>query len=222
MVQSAGLLRARVIGNQELAPGAFLLRIDRHRPFVPGQNMALTVDPGLPPRSYSIASGTGDPFTEVLFDVVPGGTLTPRLAGLKAGDSLFVSEPFGSFQDDRRPAWWIAGGTGVAPFRSMVRSGSGEGKVLIHGSRRLDRLYFRDFLASRFGACREGAYRPCCRTQPAEGVYPGRLTELIGALEPPPDGRYLLCGSAEMVVAVRDALIAKGVSFLRIIAEIFF
>lgn len=222
MVQRVGLRRARVLGNQELAPGAFLLRIELHRPFVPGQNVALTVDPGLPPRNYSIASGTGDPFTEVLFDVVPGGALTPRLAGLKAGDSLYVSEPLGSFQDDRRPAWWIAGGTGIAPFLSMVRSGLSEGKVLIHGSRRPDRLYFRDFLASRFGACREGAYRLCCRAQPAEGVYPGRLTELIGALAPPPGGRYLLCGSAEMVVAVRDVLIGKGVSFLNIIAEIFF
>ncbi len=253
-------IRARVADRRQLAPGAFLLRIDLKLDFVPGQNVAVTVDPGLPPRAYSIASGTGDPFTEILFTVVPGGRLTPLLARLEAGDLLYLSEPFGAFRDDERPAWWIAGGTGIAPFRSMVLSGLRRGKTLVQGSSRLERLYFRGELAARLGdgppaggaadargaglvrrlrpqrpgaacgAADGAAYRPCWTRPtdagaggpPAEGVYRGRLVDALRALQPPPDRRYLLCGGAEMVVEVREMLLARGVPFMNVLAEIFF
>ena len=34
--------------------------------------------------------------------------------------------------------------------------------------------------------------------------------------------KYYLCGSAEMVVEIRDILIEKGIPFDRIISEIYF
>jgi NAD(P)H-flavin reductase len=40
--------------------------------------------------------------------------------------------------------------------------------------------------------------------------------------ELPAGHRYLLCGSARMVVEVRDLLIARGVPFEDIVAEIYF
>ncbi len=211
------------MAREELAPGAFLLRVDRALSFVPGQNVAVTVDPGLPPRSYSIACGAADPFIEILFTVVAGGRLTPLLARLAPGDALYLSEPFGSFRDDRRPAWWIAGGTGVAPFRSMVLSGlggPGGGKALLQGSRRPERLFFRDLFTERLGT----GYRPCSSGLEVRSgaVRAGRLTDCLRELDPPWDGRYLLCGSAEMVVGVREALIGRGVPFTGILAEIFF
>ena len=117
------LSRVRVSAREQPAPGAFLLRFERKLEFLPGQNVNVTVDPLLPPRAYSIASGVGDPFTEILFTVIEGGRLTPRLARLGPGDSVWMSGPFGSFRDGGGPSWWIAGGTGVAPFRAMVLSG---------------------------------------------------------------------------------------------------
>jgi ferredoxin/flavodoxin---NADP+ reductase len=216
----ARLRRVRVLGNLEIAPGARLLRVERNSEFVPGQNVAVTVDPLLPARSYSIASGTGDPVLELLYTVLPGGALTPRLARLREGDGLYVSEPFGVFSDSPGPAWWVAGGTGVAPFRAMVRSGLVEGKTLVVGSRRPDRLYFREELAARLPS----AFHPCSSAlaEPSGGIEPGRLTDLLRRLAPPADRRVLVCGGAEMVVAVRDGLLEAGVPFTNILAEIFF
>ena len=219
-----GLSRVRVSGREQLAPGAFLLRLEGKLEFVPGQNVNVTVDPRLPPRAYSIAGGTSDPFTEILFTVIEGGRLTPLLARLEPGDPLYLSQPFGSFHDDGSPAWWIAGGTGVAPFRAMVLSGAGGpagpgGRVLVQGSRRPERLYFCGLFAGRLGA----GYRPCSSGPGAgPGVHAGRLADYLRELAPPADGRYLLCGGAEMVVGVRETLLGCGVPFMSIQAEIFF
>ncbi|MBE0653662.1 MAG: hypothetical protein IH594_07675 [Bacteroidales bacterium] len=54
-------------------------------------------------------------------------------------------------------------------------------------------------------------------------MYHGRLTSWLKEQEHlPRDYKYYLCGSAEMVVQTRDILVAKGISFDRIMAEIYF
>jgi ferredoxin--NADP+ reductase len=177
-------------------------------PGLPGQNVSLTVEPSIPSRPYSLASAAGDPRIEVLFDLVPQGLLTPRLAALEAGDPLLVSPAFGGFLDDERPATWIAAGTGVAPFASMVRSRLVRDKILVHGSRSPDGLYFRELFTARLGPC----YIPCF----------GGLASWIRESPLAPARRYLLCGGTPMVLEVRDMLMARGVPFENIIAEIYF
>ncbi len=209
----------RVTGRRLVAEGVHLLAIAGGGPFQAGQNVNLALAPSGPARSYSVASGTADPVLEVLFDVVPGGQLTPRLATMRAGDPLYVGPAFGGFLDDGRPATWIAAGTGVAPFASMVRSGLGADKILVHASRTPEGFYFRELFAARLGP----RYIPC-RPRPAlaAGTGPGGLLGWLRDSELPPDRRYLLCGSARMVVEVREALIARGVPFAHILAEIYF
>jgi ferredoxin--NADP+ reductase len=202
---------SRVVDRREVAAAVHLLAFTGSGGFLPGQNVNLALEPSGPARSYSVASGPADPVMEVLFDVVPGGLLTPRLAALRPGDPLYVSEAFGGFVDDERPATWIAAGTGVAPFASLVRSGLAAGKILVHAGRSPEGFYFRELFAARLGP----RYFPC-RT-PAGGLL-GWLRDN----ELPPDRRYLLCGSTRMVVAIREQLIARGVPFANILAEIYF
>jgi NAD(P)H-flavin reductase len=210
--------RVKVSFIQETAPGVFLLSIPRRFDFIPGQSVSVTVDPSIPPRSYSIASGRADPFVELLFNVVPEGLLTPRLARLGPGDDLLVSAPFGAFRDDEGPSAWVATGTGVAPFASMIRSGRSAEKTLIHGSRQLSGLFFHDLFASVLGS----SYIPCCSAEEKEAVFHGRVTAYLRERPLPPVGRYLLCGGTEMVVDVRDLLISRGVPFSEVNAEIYF
>lgn len=211
--------RLTVVSNREIAPGVRSLRIRREFSFAPGQVVAITVDPEISPRCYSIASGSGENEIELLYDVVETGLLTPLLARLTRGAQLFVSDPFGSFLDCGPGSWWIATGTGVAPFLSMVRSGLAEGRMLVHGSRTIGGFYHADLLLESLG----GRYVRCCTNERATGVYPGRLTKWLAerpTLEPA--ARYMLCGSAGMVVDVRDLLITKGVPFDAILAEVYF
>jgi ferredoxin-NADP reductase len=207
-----------VVGRREICPGVYLLAFGAGPRFLPGQNVNLGLSPSGPVRSYSVASGAGEPVMEVLFDLVPDGLLTPRLAALRAGDPLYVSPPFGGFLDEERPATWIAAGTGAAPFASMVRSGLGADKILVHAARTPEGLHFRQLFAARLGS----RYFPCCPGASVGGVQGGGLLAWLAHSELPPDRRYLLCGSARMVVEVRDRLIARGVPFGNIVAEIYF
>jgi ferredoxin--NADP+ reductase len=212
------LERARVSANSEIAPGIYRLSFPRAWEFVPGQSVALTLDQRLPARFYSIASGTRDSSVEVLYDLVPDGELTPRLAMLAPGDELLCSAPFGAFRDADGPSCWIATGTGIAPFVSMARSGGTEGKLLLHGSRTVAGLLECDFFSSRMG----GRYIPCCTREKGAGVFEGRPTAWLSTKPLPAVERFLLCGNSRMVVDARDILIGRGVKFADIIAEIYF
>jgi ferredoxin--NADP+ reductase len=206
--------------------------------FRAGQCVALSLSSGGPVRYYSIASGETERTLSVLFDIVAGGELTPGLAALGPGDRLFVSPPFGLFLDDEEESVWIAAGTGIAPFLAMARSlpadRLADRKRLVYGARSLDRFYFADelrrLLSGRVVLC-------CSRCEPEFGeaapgrsghpgtLYPGRLTGYLSAAggdDLPAGARYFLCGSAGMVVEVRDILISKGIPFERISAEIYF
>ncbi len=215
---SLSLCEARVTENIEIAPGVYLLKYPRTHDFLPGQVVGITVDRRIVPRFYSIASGIDEPFIDILYDVLPEGELTPLLSRLGSGDLLLVSRATGGFVDTAEPGWWIATGTGIAPFVSMAKSGLASAKRLVHGSRAVAgfhfRKYFTNLLADRY---------ICCSSQErADGVFAGRLTEWLSRQALPADQRYLLCGSAGMVVDVRDLLIGKGVPFKQVLSEIYF
>jgi len=198
----------------------FVLSFPIQHPFLPGQVVAVTLDRAIPPRLFSICSGRGEPDVSILFNVKHGGLLSPRLATLQAGDRLLVSEPFGTFTGNDQPAWWIAAGTGIAPYRSMLRSGLGAGNLLIHGARTADRFYFEAEMKAALG---DRYVRCCSQGGGADGAYPGRITQWLRDRRDLPDGqRYYLCGSAEMVVDVRDILLGKGIEIANILAEIYF
>jgi len=208
----------RVTSNVEIAPAVYRLSFPRTWDFVPGQSIALTLDPRVPARFYSIASGTGDSLVDVLYDLVPEGLLTPRLAALVPGDEILSSRPFGAFRDANGPSCWIATGTGIAPFVSMARSGSTEGKLLIHGSRSIAGLLDRGWFSSLL----DGRYVPCCTREKEEGVFDGRPTAWLSVKPIPSAERFLLCGNSGMVVDARDILIGRGVKFADVVAEIYF
>jgi len=220
-VQAAGperLTETRVIANNEIAPGIFMLTFPREFDFIPGQSVWLTVDAAVPPRLYSIASGSGDPRVEILYDLAPEGLLTPRLAGLRPGQALLASSAFGPFRDEEGPSYWVAAGTGIAPFASMVRSGRSREKTLIHGSRTIAGLLHRKLFADALGE----RYTPCCSREAAARVFHGRPTEWLTLQQLPLAPRYLLCGGSRTVVDCRDIIIAKGVPFENVIGEIYF
>ncbi|MEE4257707.1 MAG: FAD-dependent oxidoreductase [Bacteroidales bacterium] len=210
----------KVESNTEITEGVFVLSYPRSHAFVAGQVVGICLVEGEKPRLYSIASGNQDDMIRLLYNIKPGGEISPGLAELKRGDTLFVSAPFGSFYGTSAPAVFIASGTGIAPFASMLRSGLHQDKMLIHGGRTLDSFYFREEMESVLG---NDNYVRCCSQEKGEGVYEGRLTAYLREQEDLPAGRkYYLCGLAEMVVESRDILIEKGIPFENIVAEIYF
>ncbi len=218
-IKKLPLERHQLHSITEISKDVFVIDIERKHAFLPGQVVGISLSHDIPARLYSICSGNADDFLSILFNVKSDGYLTPKLAALKPGDTLYVSRPFGAFLGDEKPAWLIASGTGVAPYRSMLLSGLGNSKVLIHGGRTADSFYFQEEFYPMLGS----RYIRCCSQERGEGLYPGRLTSWLRDQEVQAvENQYYLCGSAEMVVEVRDILIGKGVKLDQILAEIYF
>jgi ferredoxin/flavodoxin---NADP+ reductase len=213
------LKEATITGNEEISPGVHLISWKRTHEFDPGQVVKIAADPMIVPRIYSICCGNDEPEIKVLFNVKAEGLLTPWLAGVIPGMKIWASNPYGSFIDGKKPAWWIATGTGIAPFYSMFRSGISGNKTLIHGVRKLNQFYFEDELEWAMGE----RYIRCCSHELSCNVFPGRITKYLEEIkELPTDINYYLCGKAIMVVEVRDLLISRGVPYENILAEIYF
>src|SRR5262245_7465971 len=78
-------------------------------------------------KPYSIASApwelTKTGMLQVLAQVEDSGGLDPHLELAAPGTLLDLDGPFGSFgfhADSNGPLLFVAGGTGIAPFRSML------------------------------------------------------------------------------------------------------
>lgn len=209
----------KVYSNIEIAPSVYILSFQRTFAFRAGQVIGIGLSANDDPRLYSIASGENDEYIQILYNIKPGGQLTPNLAQLNAGDLIWITPPFGTYEGTEDAAWWIAAGTGLAPFTSMLRSGQGNNKVLVHGGRTADSFYFSEELTHTLGK----NYIRCCSQESGEGLYPGRVTQFLEEQENlPMDQKYYLCGSAEMVVECREILLNKGIPFNHIVAEIYF
>jgi ferredoxin/flavodoxin---NADP+ reductase len=177
--------------SEQLSPGFYLIGFKRSFNFVAGQVIGISLREDNARRLYSICSGENEEEIRILYKVVEDGYLTPQLSDLEAGDTIWISPPGGVFTSNTEPAIWIATGTGIAPFYSMVRSGLGKNKILLEESN--------------------------------ESVYAGRVSSYLEEqADLNPDLKYYICGSAEMVVEIRDLLIGKGIPFSHIISEIYF
>lgn len=205
--------------TEEVSSGIYLLGFKRTFEFAAGQVIGIALAEDGARRLYSICSGEKEKEVWILYNVIDEGYLTPRLADLEAGDTIWITKPRGEFTSSDEPAVWIASGTGIAPFYSMLKSGRAANTILIHGNRYLEQFHFYDYFMELLGK----NYTRCCSAEEDEGVFHGRVTSFLEEHPLPDPGlKYYLCGSAEMVVDTRDILIEKGVPFDRIISEIYF
>lgn len=204
--------------NEEISPGVHVISFLRDFDFIPGQVLKIATDNNHPPRIYSICSGNKEKEIRILFNIKDDGFLTPKLAAMIPGEQIMVSKPYGSFVGRREKAWWIATGTGIAPFYSMIKSGLKRNKKLIHGVRHLTQFYFEDELEAEMNE----NYVRCCSRETSCNTIPGMVTDYLNDIENLPDVKYYICGQALMVVEVRDLLIKRGIKFENIMAEIYF
>lgn len=213
------LTNKKVHSIKQIAYGVYILSFLRDFEFIAGQVIAIDLVPDDKPRLYSIASGENDKYIEILFDEKNGGKLTPFLSKLKTGDEFYASAPFGTFRSSKKSAFFIAAGTGIAPFSSMIQSGNHQNKTIVHGGKTDQNFYYSEKLETLI----PGRYVRCNSQEVETKYYKGRLTEwLIKQENLPKEIEYYLCGSPEMVVQVRDILIKKEIPFNNIVSETYF
>lgn len=209
--------RARIVENRILAPGSHELVFARGDfAFRAGEEIQVHGRDPAEDRTYSLAGGEQEDVLRILFRVIPEGLVTPRMAGLAAGDELAFTGPFGNFtlREPDRPLWFVATGTGIAPLLSFLRTRAHLRPTVLHGVRAEAELYARAELEPRCAA-----YHPCV----SQGAAPQcRVTDVLPHLAWPDDAHFYLCGRNDMIQAVQNHLRARGVPADRIFHEPYF
>ena len=180
-------------------------------------------------RPYSFVNPPHSTPHEFYAAVVRGGPLSPRLARLAPGESIWLLPRANGFftVDEVPPAeslWALATGTGIGPFLSMLRTAAPWGTfprvVLVQAVRYARELAYADTIA---GIAREhpGAFShvPIVSREDHAGALRGRIPALIddGRLEArvgiplgPESAQAMLCGNPQMVDDTQQTLARRG------------
>ncbi|GGH61686.1 toluate 1,2-dioxygenase electron transfer subunit [Comamonas phosphati] len=187
--------------------------------FLPGQYVNIGVPGSGQHRSYSFSSVPGAHRMTFLIKHVPGGLMSSWLQGAASGQVLEMTGPLGSFylRSVTRPLLLLAGGTGLAPFLSMLeelaRQGMAQPVHMIYGVTRdqdlvlVERLeeYARRVPGFTFTTCVADAATAHERqgyvTQhmPAQALHGGNVD-------------VYLCGPPPMVEAVQKYFKSEGIT----------
>jgi ferredoxin--NADP+ reductase len=225
-------LEGRVLENRHWTDALFSLRVEAPPlPFEAGQfvRIALDIEGERVARPFSFVNPPAEAVLEFYGVIVPDGPLSPRLARLGAGDTLYVApNPSGflvlSEVPDAQTLWLMSTGTGIAPFLSILASDTVWQRypnvVLVHAVRHAQELTYRDWLDAlrrRMGerlrvlsmVSREAAPGALAGRIPA-AITDGRLAAAAGRPLSVDGTQVMLCGNPDMVRDATDALKALG------------
>jgi NAD(P)H-flavin reductase len=197
--------------------------------FSAGQYAEVEFAPGLS-RHYSMANTPEE--AELVFHVrhMPGGRSSAFVANrLRVGDKVKVSGPLGvSYlrEHHRGPVLLIAGGSGLAPIESILRTLLARDRAapvrLYFGVRSERDLYHEPLLKDLAARHAHFTYRAVLSEQiGARGRRYGLVHEAIEA-PLPPDLMAYLAGPPVMVEAATARLRAEGLSVRQIHADAFY
>ena len=201
-------------------------------PFVPGQAVRLGLHGGAVRKPYSIASSPADVCTRGVLEFLVGvGTddLAAHGFDLSVGVFVDVEGPFGSLvlpaPVDASDVLLVAGGTGVAPLRSMWRhllaDTVGPRVTLVYSARTGHDVAFASEIAELVG---RGLLRALVTlTREAEARQPwrtGRINvDLLRSVVAGARTLACVCGPRGFVVDLTAALLECGLPLERILNE---
>lgn len=178
--------------------------------FLPGQYVNIGVPGTDETRSYSFSSAPGAPLASFVLRSVPGGLMSSYLRDeALPGDRIAFTGPFGSFylRELRRPVLFLAGGTGIAPFLSMLEAIQAAQPAhpvrLVYGVTHDQDLVLCDLLDGYVAQLGDFAYRTCVADAGSTHDRKGYVTAHIDpAWLNDGDVDVYLCGPVPMVEAV--------------------
>ncbi len=180
------------------------------------------------PFSFSSSAESRD----LSFTIKTLGDFTNRIPQVRPGEIAYLDAPYGAFSIDRHPKaegyFFIAGGIGIAPIMSMLRTLADRGDKrplhLVYGYSSWDRLTFReeiDELAKKLDL----VFVPVLG-EPHEGWEgeTGMITrELLERYLPAQRQERIcfICGPVPMIESVERSLSSAGVPLSHIHSELF-
>ncbi|MBS0520477.1 MAG: 2Fe-2S iron-sulfur cluster binding domain-containing protein [Proteobacteria bacterium] len=234
IVHPRRLLACRVVGLDDATHDIKRVRlaIESGGPFdfSAGQFASVTFD-GCAPRDYSMANTPGDPILEFHVRHTPGGTTSAYVADkLKVGDGVRVEGPFGTSylrEGHRGPIIAVAGGSGLAPIKSIVEQALAKGlpqHIYFYFGVRAERdLYLADHFAALARKHSNLHFTPVL-SEEAGGLWrSGLVHEAVAADFDDFDGcKAYLAGPPVMVEAATKLLEERGMRRIDIHADAFY
>jgi ferredoxin-NADP reductase len=169
-------------------------------------------------RSYSIGSSPEDPNLVLTVERLDDGEVSPYLTDeLHPGDELELRGPIGGYfiWEDRLggPLVLIAGGSGIVPFRSMLRHHDAARSTVpvrvLYSSRTLEDVIYREELLGR-----DEVQFALTRQWPEDWTgHRGRVdAELLSEVVWPPEEKPLMyiCGPTGFVEEIAESLVGSG------------
>jgi ferredoxin--NADP+ reductase len=229
-------VEGRVVGTHRWTDRLVSLKVDAPEvTFVAGQfgRLALPAPPGsreeMIGRPYSFVNSPQDTPHEFYFTALPDGPLSPRLAALSPGESVWMlPQANGFFSAAEVPPadvlWCLSTGTGLGPFLSILRTDLPWQRfgrvVLVHAVRFAQELTYRDVIGG-IGAAHPGAFTSVeivsRELHPAalsgripDAIRDGRLEAHAGIALSAENSQVMLCGNPAMVDDTQKTLEARG------------
>ena len=246
-------MNATVTSRNEINHGLLVLQVtpdEELPPFKAGQYTVLGLpgsaprsayaDPEDPPadpdkmikRAYSIASSSlQGRYLEFYIALVRTGALTPRLFALDAGDRIWLGQRVvGMFTLDDVPPGkhlvFVATGTGLAPYLSMLRSAyefdADRTTIVCHAARVSWDLGYRSELEGMAARYANFHYLPIIDEVDRDPNWQGEvgfvnrfvdedtIAELLGHALDPTDTSVFLCGNPLMIDSMMELLATLG------------
>jgi prolycopene isomerase len=182
-------------------------------------------------RPYTISSSPGKPYLDITVRRKEGGFVSPYLLErVKPGDILESTGPHGTFYYeslmDSDQLVFLAGGSGMTPFMSIIRETVEEERALhihlIYGSRSADDIIFEDEL-KQIASGHPNIKADFIISEPPEGwtglhglLDASMILSRVGSAE---GKTFFICGPAQMHVLCEGALEDLGVPRRRIKKE---
>lgn len=199
----------KVLDKRFLTDAAFVIRLERNgMEFLPGQHIVAGIKGDYNTREYSIYSGAKDPYLEILVKEVPEGYLTRKLKKLAPGDKMNIYGPMGYFIIDPEKIKthqfvFIASGTGIAPFKSFIKSHKELDYKILHGIRYGEETYeSSDYDSERYISC---------TSRDDKGKFKGRVTDYLKQNDFSDNTLFYFCGNSEMIFDAMQILSSKGI-----------
>jgi len=208
--------------------------------FEAGQHVTVRTDLGGEGvrRNYSICSSATSDTLAIAVKHIPGGAFsTFAMEQLRAGDTLDLMTPTGSFGTPLTPLATknyvaVVAGSGITPALSILQTTLAvetESRfTLVYGNRDADSTMFREDLDDL-----EARYADRLRIIHVRSRDPRHLEHLRGRIDRPkleqllgsdlaaPVDEWFLCGPVEMVTDLRDLLIERGTEPDHVHVELF-
>lgn len=228
-------LDCQVVSLEQATPDIRILRLAPPSgvqfAFRAGQYASLTFG-DLPPRDFSMASRPDEPLIE--FHVRQMGKAGPSAYvahGLKVGDSVLLEGPFGGAwlrEDHEGPILALAGGSGLAPIKSIVETALAQGmRQAIHlyfGARSVSDLYLVEHFRRRAARNLSFRYVPLVSEPDATGAV--RCATVSAAVaedfQELRNTKAYLAGPPAMVGTAVEVLRARGLEIADIHADPFY